>query len=64
MGSSTLDHLRRGAYACASIVLLASTTGSALAQAWPDRNIQAIVPFAAGAANDIVGRIVLEQVAK
>jgi tripartite-type tricarboxylate transporter receptor subunit TctC len=35
-------------------------TGSA----WPDHTIQAIVPFAAGAANDIVGRIVLEQVSK
>jgi tripartite-type tricarboxylate transporter receptor subunit TctC len=31
---------------------------------WPERTIQAIVPFAAGAANDIVGRIVLEQVSK
>ena len=34
------------------------------AQAWPDRTIQAVVPFAAGAANDIVGRIVLDQVSK
>ena len=33
-------------------------------QPWPERTIQAIVPFAAGAANDIVGRIVLEQVSK
>jgi tripartite-type tricarboxylate transporter receptor subunit TctC len=33
-------------------------------QAWPERTIQAIVPFAPGAANDIVGRIVLEQVSK
>ena len=35
-----------------------------MAQGWPERTIQAIVPFAAGAANDIVGRIVLEQVSK
>ena len=27
------------------------------AQNWPERTIQAVVPFAAGAANDIVGRI-------
>jgi len=40
----------------------ASPTSSA--QAWPERTIQAIVPFAAGAANDIVGRIVLEQVSR
>jgi tripartite-type tricarboxylate transporter receptor subunit TctC len=31
---------------------------------WPDRAILAVVPFAAGAANDIVGRIVFEQVSK
>ena len=34
------------------------------AQSWPDRTIQAVVPFDAGAANDIVGRIVLDQVSK
>ena len=49
--------------------LLLVTSQAALAQAlptqiWPERMIQAIVPFAAGAANDIVGRIVLEQVSK
>jgi len=37
---------------------------SAQGTGWPDRTIQAIVPFAAGAANDIVGRIVLEQVSR
>jgi tripartite-type tricarboxylate transporter receptor subunit TctC len=31
---------------------------------WPDRTITAVVPFAAGAANDIVGRIVFEQVSR
>src|SRR6476469_6544556 len=64
MASSTFGHLRHLAYACAGIALLTGTAAGALAQTWPDRNIQAIVPFAAGAANDIVGRIVLEQVAK
>jgi len=44
--------------------LLFATSQTALAQPWPERTIQAIVPFAAGAANDIVGRIVLEQVSK
>src|SRR5712692_2456979 len=43
--------------------LLLTTPQAALAQ-WPERTIQAVVPFAAGAANDIVGRIVLEQVSK
>jgi len=44
--------------------LLFAMTQSAGAQGWPDRAITAIVPFAAGAANDIVGRIVYEQVSK
>jgi tripartite-type tricarboxylate transporter receptor subunit TctC len=52
-------------HAAVAVVLLAVTSQAALAQqAWPERTIQAIVPFAAGAANDIVGRIVLEQVSK
>src|SRR5262245_36125820 len=44
--------------------LLCAVTQSALAQTWPDRTITAVVPFTAGAANDIVGRIVYEQVSK
>ena len=44
--------------------LLVAISQAAFAQAWPERTVQAIVPFAAGAANDIVGRIVLEQVSK
>jgi tripartite-type tricarboxylate transporter receptor subunit TctC len=48
----------------ALLVALASTAVAQAPQPWPDRTIQAVVPFAAGAANDIVGRIVLEQVAK
>jgi tripartite-type tricarboxylate transporter receptor subunit TctC len=47
----------------AGFVLLV-TPQAASAQVWPERTIQAIVPFAAGAANDIVGRIVLEQVSR
>ena len=55
---------RLSAGALAALSLMFSAQGEALAQGWPERNIQAIVPFAAGAANDIVGRIVLEQVSK
>jgi tripartite-type tricarboxylate transporter receptor subunit TctC len=47
------------------VALLLAIPQAAFAQpSWPERTIQAIVPFAAGAANDIVGRIVLEQVSK
>src|SRR6266545_4165587 len=49
------------------VVALGTLSLGTLASAqsnWPDRTILAIVPFAAGAANDIVGRIVYEQVSK
>jgi tripartite-type tricarboxylate transporter receptor subunit TctC len=38
--------------------------GIALAQAWPARNIRAMVPFGAGSSIDIVGRIVLDPLSK
>jgi tripartite-type tricarboxylate transporter receptor subunit TctC len=38
--------------------------GTALAQTWPSHTITAVIPFAAGNANDIVGRVVLEQVSR
>jgi tripartite-type tricarboxylate transporter receptor subunit TctC len=56
--------LRMWAPAGALFVALASAAVAQAPQPWPDRTIHAVVPFAAGAANDIVGRIVLEQVAK
>src|SRR6266545_1757286 len=49
------------------VVALGTLSLGTLASAqsnWPDRTILAVVPFAAGAANDIVGRIVFEQVSK
>jgi tripartite-type tricarboxylate transporter receptor subunit TctC len=52
-------------HAAAALFLAAPSIAVAQAgQPWPERTIQAIVPFAPGAANDIVGRIVLEQVSK
>ena len=50
--------------AVAAVLVSAAATHQALAQAWPSRTITAIVPFAAGNANDIVARIVLDQVSK
>ncbi|MBM3527873.1 MAG: tripartite tricarboxylate transporter substrate binding protein [Alphaproteobacteria bacterium] len=44
--------------------LLLAGAAAASAQSWPTRNIQAISPFSAGNANDIVARIVLDQVSK
>jgi tripartite-type tricarboxylate transporter receptor subunit TctC len=51
-------------WTCAAVLLVAVAPAASAQQPWPERTIQAIVPFAAGAANDIVGRIVLEQVSR
>src|SRR5262245_47380827 len=48
----------------ASALLVALVQFASAQSSWPDRTILAVVPFAAGAANDIVGRIVFEQVSK
>ena len=50
--------------ACAIALLTTAATHQASAQAWPSRTMTAIIPFAAGNANDIVARIVLDQVSK
>jgi len=47
-------------------LVVGSTTWvpQASAQSYPSHNITAIIPFAAGNANDITARIVLEQVGR
>jgi tripartite-type tricarboxylate transporter receptor subunit TctC len=52
------------AIAGAVALLMMASPPQARAQSWPSRTITAIVPFAAGNANDIVGRIVLDQLSK
>src|SRR5262245_43108891 len=47
-----------------AVLLAAAQAASAQGSTWPDHTVTAIVPFAAGAANDIIGRIVYEQVSK
>jgi tripartite-type tricarboxylate transporter receptor subunit TctC len=47
----------------AGVALLASTA-VAVSQSWPTRSVQTISPFTAGNANDIVARVVLDQVGK
>jgi tripartite-type tricarboxylate transporter receptor subunit TctC len=44
--------------------LLVAGPSAAHAQAWPTRAMQVISPFTAGNANDIVGRVVLDQVSR
>src|SRR5262244_441123 len=41
--------------------LAIAAPGAALAQAWPTHDIRAIIPLAPGNAQDVVGRIVLDQ---
>lgn len=48
----------------ASTLVTFGTTHTALAQAWPTKNIATIVPFGAGSASDVMSRVVLDQVSK
>jgi tripartite-type tricarboxylate transporter receptor subunit TctC len=47
---------------CAAGALVIACSTAALAADWPSRPMLAVSPFAAGSANDIVARIVLDQV--
>ena len=50
-----------GAIAAALTMLAVAPAG---AQAWPTRPILAVIPFSAGNANDVVGRVVLDQLSR
>ena len=69
MHISTANPARGAGYAaiCAivscAIVCLASAN-AALSQAWPARTISAVIPFSAGNANDVIARIVLDQLSR
>jgi tripartite-type tricarboxylate transporter receptor subunit TctC len=44
--------------------IMGLATARAMAQAWPTRPILAVIPFSAGNANDVVGRVVLDQLSQ
>jgi tripartite-type tricarboxylate transporter receptor subunit TctC len=52
------------AAAIAAVVLAAAGATAARAQDWPTRPVLTVSPFSAGAANEIVARVVLDQVAQ
>jgi tripartite-type tricarboxylate transporter receptor subunit TctC len=41
-----------------------ATTGAALAQSWPTKNITTIVPLGAGSGSDLMARVVMDQVSR
>ncbi len=47
-----------------ALTMLALATAAADAQTWPSRQILAVIPFSAGNANDVVGRVVLDQLSQ
>ena len=47
-----------------ALLTMCASAAAGHAQNYPNRNITAIIPFAAGNANDITARIVLEQLGK
>jgi tripartite-type tricarboxylate transporter receptor subunit TctC len=51
----------RVASSCLAAALLAIPSGAALAQAYPAKPVRMIVPFPAGGATDIVGRLIAQK---
>jgi tripartite-type tricarboxylate transporter receptor subunit TctC len=52
-GMRTLDPIRL----LAALAVLATTSAPAAAQSWPERPLNMVIPFAAGGAVDVMGRI-------
>ena len=48
----------------AALAALVALTGPAIAQDWPTRPLTMVVPFAAGASSDILGRILAPRIAE
>jgi tripartite-type tricarboxylate transporter receptor subunit TctC len=55
---------RRHVWGALAGAFMALAGSQAFAQAWPTRPITAVIPFSAGNANDVVGRVVLDQLSQ
>jgi tripartite-type tricarboxylate transporter receptor subunit TctC len=55
---------RRAGVALASMLGLLALVDGAFAQSWPTRPVTVIIPFTAGNANDIIGRIIFDQLSR
>jgi len=50
--------------ATAAILACAALPSAAVAQAWPVKPVRVVIPWPAGGSNDIVGRIVMQEVSR
>jgi len=57
-------HMSRKFLVPAVALALASTLGAARADGYPDRPVRIVIPFAPGGSNDIVGRLIGEELSK
>src|SRR5580658_2023470 len=49
---------------CGAIAIAVLVAAAACAEAWPTKSMQVISPFSAGNANDVIARVVLDQVSR
>ncbi|MES2910497.1 MAG: tripartite tricarboxylate transporter substrate-binding protein, partial [Pseudomonadota bacterium] len=47
--------------ACAALLGMAAAINPAMAQSWPNKPVRMIVPFPAGAAPDVIARLMAER---
>lgn len=52
------------ACAAAALAVIASLPSGVLAQAWPVKPVRVVIPWPAGGSNDVVGRIVMQELAR
>ena len=52
------------ACAVATLALIATLPANVVAQAWPVKPVRVVIPWPAGGSNDVVGRIVMQELAR